>query len=420
MSKVITGDKNENGEKSILSRIISSFLFRLFFALLLAVVVWLTINTTSINPPAQKTISTTLNLLNRGVLDSRNIELRTEAFRQVNIYLIGRQEEIDRITPGDFEAFIDFNNVLSVEDTSLDVELRTMGSENVTVLRIEPATVPIMLEMRKTKIMDINIQFTGELADGLILTNFSRFPATKSFTARESLIDQIDRVEVEVDLSGISGNTILHQQSRIFNNEDRLMNQVGWEQVVDISLEISKDVPVIPNVTGSPAEDHYVRYVTISPEVVRINGTKEALEQVDSLYADSLDIGFSRQSIAMERSILMPNNIKLTSNMLPRALIDVTIFKYLYTQDITLSKARIELININDQYRYEIMESEIPLLLKGRVDDINNLDSSQISAVIDVGRLASGTHAVSTIVTLPEGIVNVNDVLVNVIVARNQ
>ena len=412
-------NRKTNGD-SFFSRLQANIFFRLFCSLALAVVVWMTINSTYVNPPAENYFTPPLTLLNRSSLENYNLELRTETFPvYVRIDVKGRKEDVDKLKPGDFEAFIDFGNVTDVDTTSLEVELRSSNTDNVTIVKIEPAEISFEVESRRAVTFDINVQFLGELEEGFYLTGYSRFPAMRSFLVRESLVSQIERVEVEVDLTGISGNTVFHQQSRVYNSDGVQMNRQGWEQVVEISLEVSKEVPIIPNVTGSPGEDHYVRYITVMPEVVRINGTKEALEQVDSLYTDALDINFSRQSISQTCALLLPNNVKMSLDALPRAAIDVTIYGYQYTQDFALSKSRIEIINNQEQFRYEIVESEIPLTLKGKVDDIANLDSNQISAVVDVGELTQGTNAALAIVTLPEGIVSVNDVLLTVIVANS-
>ena len=420
MSKSNTIEKTDNNEKSLLARITASFIFRLFTSLVLAAVIWVTINATYVNPPMTKTIRPRLTLLNRAALDDKRLELITETFRgTVDVILKGRQEDIDRLSEGDFDAYIDFTRVDGVDDTSLEVELRAPKAENVSIVGIEPSSIPIKVESRTTKSFDISVHFTGDLAEGFYLTGYTHFPSTRLITARESLVDQIDRIDVEVDLSDIAGNSVVHQQCRIYNIDGSEVNRVGWEQIIDITLEISKEVQIIADITGSPAEDHYVRFTTVTPESVRINGTKEALGQVGSLFTDVVDIGNARQNISLERALLLPNNVKLSMDALPRAQIDVTIYKYQYTQDIMLSKSRVELINNQEQYRYEIVESETPLLLKGKVDDIANLDQSQVSAVIDVDGLMPGTNAVSAIVTLPEGIINVNDVLLTVIVARN-
>ena len=420
MKKTGAIDKADNNEKKLLARITGSFIFRLFSSIFLAAVIWLTINATYVNPPMTKTFRPPLTLLNRSALDDKRLELITENFRgSVDVVLKGRQEDVEKISVDDFDAFIDFSNVDGIEDTSLTVELRAPKTDNMTIVGIEPSTIPIKVERRVVKSFDITVHFTGELADGFYLTSYTQSSSTRLITARESLVDQIERVDVDVDLTGMAGNNIAHQQCRIYNVDGSEVNRVGWEQIVDVTLEISKDVQIIPDITGSPAEDHYVSYRTVTPESVRINGTKEALEQVGSLYTDVMDIGYARQSLSQERALLLPNNVRLTANALPRAQIDVTIYKYQYTQDVALSKTRVELINDEEQYRYEIVESEIPLLLKGKVDDIANLDQSQVSAVIDVEGLLPGTNAVSAIVTLPEGIISVNDVLLTVIVARN-
>ena len=415
------GDKREKNNKGLLAKVQASFIFRLLCSLLLALVVWLTLNSTYVNPPAEKTLSNVpLLQLNRSVLENYNLELKAETLRSsVGVSIKGRQEEIDKLSASDFEAVIDFSNVSGVDTTSIEVELRTSKADNVSIIKIEPTEIPIELERRLTYPFDITVNFVGELPQGFYLTGYSRNPAMKSFSARESLIGQIDHVDVEVDLTEISGNTVLYQQCRIFNRDGVVMNRQGWEQVVEISLEISKDVPVFPVVTGTPADDYYLRYTSIIPEVVRINGSKEALEQVDSLYTEILDINNARMSVLRECGIVLPSNVKMSLDALPRAEIDVTINMLQYTQDFSLSKGRIELINNQDQYRYEIVENEMSLLLKGKVDDIASLDSNQISAVIDVERLTQGTHAALAILTLPEGIICVNDVIVTVIVARN-
>ena len=424
MSKIAISGKTQNNdknEKSLLARIQSSFIFRLLCSLLLAAVVWLTLNSTYVNPPDTRTINNIpLTQLNRSTLENYNLELKTETFRGfVGVSLKGRQEELAKLSTGDFEAFIDFSNVTGVDVTSLDVELRTTKTDNFSIVKIEPSEIPIEVERRLTYPFDIAVNFVGELPQGFYRTGYSRSPPMKSFSARESLINQIDHVEVEVDLTGIAGNTVLYQQCRIYNKDGVIMNRQGWEQLVEISLEISKDVPVFGVVTGTPGEDYYVRFTSIMPEVVSINGTKEALEQVDSLYTEILDVSNARQSILRECDIILPSNVKMSKDTLPRAEIDVTINMLQYTQDFALGKGRIEFINNQEQYRYEIVENEIPLLLKGKVDDIANLDSNQISAVIDVQGLSQGTHAALAILTLPEGIISVNDVILTVIVARD-
>ncbi|MCL2058414.1 MAG: CdaR family protein [Oscillospiraceae bacterium] len=407
---------------SLLTKIQASFIFRLFTSLILAVFIWLTINATYVNPPGSPTINRPLSLRQRSSLENNGLELRTETFpSDVDILIKGRQEDIDKLTPSDFDVFIDFSDVSGVDDTSLEVQLNAPKAEavNVAIVSIEPSVVPIEVERRTFRNVSIQVQFSGELAEGFILTGHTRNPSTKYFTARESLISQIDRVEVEVDLTGIAGNTVVHQQCRIYNTDGEEMNRLGWEQVVEISLEVSKDVPIRANIIGSPADDHYVRYYSTTPEIARINGTKEALEQVDSLDTDVLDLNDSRQSISGRRALLLPNNIRLSQDTLSRAEIDVTIYRYQYTQDFTLSKGRIELINNQEEFRYEIVENEIPLTLKGKVDDIADLDSNLINAVADVGELAQGTHAVPAVLTLPEGVFQVNDVLLTLIVATN-
>jgi YbbR domain-containing protein len=407
-------------KQSLFSRIQNYFVFKALFSLFVALFLWLMINASYVNPPGTKTVYAPVTLLNRSALDELEIELKSGVFpNTVNVHVKGRQEDLDKLSPGNFEAVLDFAQATSAADTKLKVELRSANTENVSIVSVEPSEIPIELELRKTRTLDVEVQFTGDPADGFRLTNYTRFPSTKSFSGRESLVDSLGKVDVLVDITGLAGNTTVHQQCRVFDTEGKEIKRIEWEQVFDVTLEISKEVPVVADITGNPANDYYVLYTTVSPESVELNGTREALEKVDSLYAETLDIAQKRESITEERALLLPNNVKLSGDVPPRAVVDVTIKKYQFSLDIKLSKARVELLNRRPEYRYEIAEGEVALLLKGKGSDIASLTSDDISAVVNVAGLTPGTHAVPATVTLPEGIVGVNDVVLTVVIAAN-
>ena len=417
----VTAGNDIREKRGLISRIQASFIFRVFMSLVLSVCVWLTMNSSYVNPPGRKTFPVTLTQLHRSSLTNHNLELRNEIIKNsVTVDLKGRQEDIDAIVPSDFDAYIDFSKITGVEDKSIKVDLVSTKADNITIVKIEPSEIPIEVERRMTKTLNIDIKLNGEPADGFFLTNYSCNPPTKLFAAKESLIEQIDKVIVETDIEGIAGNMVLHKQCKVLDVTGAEMIVLGWEQLVDISLEISKDVKVVANVEGSPAYDYYVRYTTVTPETVRINGTREALENIESLDAGTVNIASSRQSVTKELTFMLPYNAKLTNSTLPRVVVDVTINKYQYTQDVSLNRERIDLINKRAEYRYEVVENEIPLLLKGKSDDIANIDPDLVSAVIDVGEFTPGRHAAKAILYLPAGIECSLNVLVTLIVAKNE
>jgi len=419
MSKAIAANRPESKKNGIFSRMQANFLFRLLLSLLCAVSVWLTLNATLVNPPGTSTFQVTLTQLHRNELDTRNLELMTDPIRgAVVISLKGRQEDLDNLKYSDFEAAIDFAHVTDTDISELKVELISKNPENVSVVSIEPAFIPIVVERRVTKTFDIDVQLTGAPAEGFTQTGYTRLPSTKSYTGSESLINQITKVEIEVDISNLAGNAIFHKQCRVLNAAGGVIYRSGWEQVVDISIEISKEVRINAISSGNPPGDYYVRYMTVTPETVFINGTREALESVNSLDTEAVDIRNAEQNISVSQPLIIPKNIRLSNDAAPAATVDVTVSRKQYTMDVPLLKERIEYINSLSEYLYDINDSEIPLMLKGEVDDIADLDSGMISAVINVEGLGPGIHPVRANVSLPAGIEIVNNVMLDVIVTR--
>jgi YbbR domain-containing protein len=413
-----TVKRAKNGE-GLLSRIAQSFIFRLLISLILAVFVWLLLNAAVINPPGESYTTVNLRVLNRPSLDGKNLELgeEIEIPGTITVYDKGREEDRNNISRGNFEAVIDFANIMGVDTKSLPVILNETNTENVTVVRIEPSEIEIEVERRVTKPFNIDVIFTGDTADGFIRTGFTQYPTTRTYSDRESEIEKIDRVEAIVDISELAGNTVFHPMCVIYDHDGNEINRAGWEQAVDVTVEVSKEVPVIPNVIGTPATDYYELIRTATPETVRINGPREMLEKVDNLYTEPVNINGARDTVKHEMPLVLPNTVKMSMSDRASAEVEVAIYKYQYTQDIALNKSHVEFINTNSNLRYEIVESEKLLTLKGRIEDIASLSPDKVSAVVNVAGIYPGTHAVPAIVTLPDRIINVHDVILTVVVA---
>jgi YbbR domain-containing protein len=341
----------------------------------------------------------------------------------VTVYVKGREEDLGGLTQGNFNVSLDFGKIEEQGEKKVKLDLSVIDAKNISVLRMEPEEIDLSVESITANQFAVSPIWEGEPAEGYELTSSSIFPRTQRIRGRESLVNQAAGVELRVDLSDLAGNRTMYLQSKVIDGDGEPMPVIDWEQSVEVSLEISKEVPVQPAITGNAAEDYYMLDCTATPATVFVNGTKEALEGVDSIFTELIDITSARQSMSLSKLLVLPSGVSLTASKNPQsqAQIDIAIERYEYRR-FDISRSNIQLINAREdsRYKYEIVQSEIPIILKGKTSDLNAVAPDMITAVASVTDLNTGLHHVGVVVTLPDGVVGVQDAFQDVLVSADK
>jgi YbbR domain-containing protein len=210
----------------------------------------------------------------------------------------------------------------------------------------------------------------------------------------------------------------MHPECKIISVEDKEMDVLEWIQAIDVAFEISKEVQVVADVTGVPYDGHYILSVDVEPHTVYVNGTKETLVDTDKLYTESVDVTDERASVSLRKYIIVPGGLRISSNSSAQAVVNVSIDKYRHLE-VYISKSSISLINsdTSGDYIYEIANNEIPIIVRGKRNDMSEFDPESVSALVNVEALRPGTSSRPLIVKLPDGITLVGTPLVDVIVS---
>ncbi|MDR1059933.1 MAG: hypothetical protein LBL83_01685, partial [Clostridiales bacterium] len=414
--------KGGQAKQSLFSKLQGIFAFRLLFSVLAALVIWLFINT-NLNPASERSFYVLLTQKNQSSLEGKGLVLMNETIAPgVTVYVKGREEDLGGLTQGNFDVSLDFGKIEERGEKRVKLDLSVVDAKNISVLRMEPEEIDISVESITANQFDISPIWEGEPADGYELTGYTMVPRTQRIRGRESLVNQAAGVELRVDLSDLAGNRTAYLQSKVIDSAGEAMPVIDWEQSVEVSLEISKEVPVQPAITGNAAEEYYMLDCEVTPATVFVNGTSEALEGVDSVFTELVDITSARQSVSLSKLLVLPSGVSLTAskNPLGQAQVDIEIARYEY-REFYISRSNIQLIDAreNRRYKYEIVQSEIPIILKGKTNDLNAVTPDMITAVASVTDLNTGLHHVGVVVTLPDGVVGVQDAFLDVIVSAD-
>lgn len=163
------------------------------------------------------------------------------------------------------------------------------------------------------------------------------------------------------------------------------------------TIELSKEVPIVPYVKGTPAQNYIDGIRRVSPENALITGKSAALSSIYELRTEQIDIEGASKDVNVSRALVVPKGVKLYNTP---ALVNVFVqIEKIASKEFLYTEQDIIIEDNNDLFEYEIPK-EIKIKLLGNKVEIEKLDKADIKPLINVGALKEGVHRVPLKVTL--------------------
>lgn len=258
---------------------------------------------------------------------------------------------------------------------------------------IEYVKLNIEKESRKT----VNIAYNqiGNVEEGYIVGAINLDRTRVEIQGPQSAIEEINKAEVDVDVTGITGTGKASGAIRLV---DAAGNEVVRPSVsknlesVTITVEVwnTKEIPVVYEYFGTPAENYQVTGLESSVEYVKVAGSTELLDTVTQLEVDPEDISIVGSNRDCEMVVrlekYLPKGIHFAdANFDDRAIVKVLI-EELIEKRVPLRADNIQIVNVPEGVTCEIVGStSTPLVAKGLAAYVALLQSSTLPGVVDVG-----------------------------------
>ena len=193
----------------------------------------------------------------------------------VDVTVTARRKILNRIRKEDITATADMRELTL--KTQIPITVTVNGYESVEA-EAYPRNLQVKLEDEELKNFPIVPKTKGTVRDGYVLGEIEAVPENVSIRGPKSVVDQIDRVEATVNVSGLSQNDVLASQLVLFDEEgdeidqSLLANNLGDEGVsVSVKLyqtRVCRSVLIPPrsrrrmdmNLPGSPMSRRRSRF----------------------------------------------------------------------------------------------------------------------------------------------------------------
>ncbi len=372
-------------------------------ALALSLSLWLYV-TDAENPQEVRTFNSAIPIRFVNVPNDLAVANASEA--TVRIRIEASSSDLDGLEQDDFEATVDLGGLArGTQNVAVEV---SPASGGVDIADVTPARIDVSLEDARSKEVPVRVTLIGSPQTGFDAAATDAEPSTATVTGAESLVQLVDHVVAEVNLTALNVDITDErvqleprdarggQISRVTVNPETARVAVEIEQR-DFSLEFA----VTPSISGEPAPGFNVESISIDPRVVVVTGPLEVLQSIDAVRGvatSEISIADARDDVTRTVEVVVPNGARLQGTGTVRVNVTVSPAQGQFSFRVVP-----QVRNVADSLAVTQAEP-VTVTLAGDVPTLQGVSAESITVVGDAAGLAAGFHALPLQITPPAGV----------------
>ena len=280
-----------------------------------------------------------------------------------------------------------------------------INTESVVTKKRNPDTITATVEKLYTRTFQIEFQLDGKVADGYTADTPAISPEVVVISGAEESVNMIDKVvtvlhneNLSEQFSGDLPLTLLDADGNPLHNLDVTMD--ANSAYVVLPIVVVKEIPLTVQLKpggGAAASDASFK---IEPATITVSGPEEEVRELKELSIGSIDLSKVIGTSVVEKEIVLHSSLENISGV-TNATVTVSV-NGLSTRNFNVSN--ILLINKPSGYNITVMNQFRTVSVRGREEDLDAVDASQIRIVADMSDIKSeGTYHVEANAYLDSG-----------------
>ncbi len=400
-------------------------------SLFLALVLWfvgMNIN----NPTLIQTFTVNLELRNVDTLEENGlIILNEDELRSQKIDLRVRGSRIDllelqRNYQNNLKAYIDFAplDISSAKNIGKKFYMTVYKPDvtsNYEVLDNYPKSVEVVLDKIIVEEKPIEVETEGTTKEGYVIAGDPIVdPTSVTFEGASTLIDDIKRVVVYLDVEGKTASVTETLPIKIISNNDEDITGDftidHTEAQVTVNIIMQKKIPLVkPAIVGEPGENYKLKNVTYSTDHIEVVGDEAAIDAIADIALEPIDITGKTEDFVVTQDLN-----RLLSQVDPSLSIrngTPTIINIEFDLEEIIEKellVPIENISIKGQKEGMVVEEFCSVVVSGYKTDVDAISEEDIEGSVDLRNAVEGENQIEVSITVPDTVELVNQPILNV------
>lgn len=361
-------------------------LIRFLISVLIAFSLWIYV-VTVISPESEDTfynIPVVLN--NESVLSDKGLMLTSEDAPTVNLRLRGNRTDLNNLKTSDITVVADLSKVNEAGSQTLSYNVSFNGAD-FEILTQSPSHITLEVTEWASKEVGVEVVYTGTLGLDYIAYKHeaSLDYETVTLTGPKAVVDQVAKAVIEVNLDDKT-ETISESYRYTLCNEDGEPVDVASlkTNVAEISLTLRiqrvKEIALLLEVKYGGGATAETTTITMSDEVLKITGSENLLEDIDSITVGSIDLA----QIGEDQTLTFPIAVQAgIENLTGISEVSVDIqFHDLATKVINVTKFLVS--GKPADMNYEIGAKTMPVTLRGPQELLDSITEENVSLLISL------------------------------------
>lgn len=371
-------------------------------SILIAVILWMYVGKV-VNPEVDGTVrNLPVTFVGLDVLEERGLMITGGADQTVTISVKGKRDVVNQLSAETVSITVDVSSIAQTGTYTQAYQIipslsGAVASSSLMITDRHPLNVEFTVAKLAVRTVSIQGSFTGSVADGYQAGEFSFSPATIEIRGEESIVNQIDFVQVVLDKQNLAETYSGDLPYTFISFGGEVVDGTDLETSVPLihtTLPIVqlKEVPLTVNIlAGGGATEENITY-TISPKTIIVSGAASDLEPLKEVSLGNIDLSKVLGSDVLTFPISLTSELSNVSGI-TEATVDISV-KGLSTT--TLEVDNIELINIPSGCSAQSVTQSRQVQIRGEGDAIAGVTASQLRIVADLTQAvaATGTQTV--------------------------
>lgn len=370
-------------------------------SIFLAVVLWLVVN--AINNPTvpQGYYNIPVELLNTDLITKSGQVYEvldgTDVISRVTVR--APRSVISQLKEENIIATADVNDISSLDTIAIKLTTDRFGRD-INSITGSIDTVKLKIENEKSKSLALRTTTSGQIADGYLIGDIIPDQNLVRISGPESIIEQITRAEVDIDISGMTSDIVTNAEIKLYDGQDNEVKDDRIKQnIKTVGMKIgiwqTVDVPIHYNVSGTPQTGYRIAgEVESSGDTVRIAGKSNVLRNISVIEIPEtvLDVTGQTESLVKEVDLkeFLPDNVFLADSADANRTVTVPIEAEI-SKRLEIRGEKVRMINVPEGYEASISELDESFVIEvvGLSRDVATLQAANISGTVDVSRWMS-------------------------------
>ncbi|EMA6345194.1 CdaR family protein [Bacillus cytotoxicus] len=300
-----------------------------------------------------------------------------------------------------------------------EVPLKAVNIPSNVKATVQPSKIKVAIYNKAKKYVSVDMKLSNEnqVQSGASIDKSALKPKpdTVEVVGTEEEIDSIASAKAYVDVKGINKTVTKEAEVMIYDKNGKRLYLKTSPSKVSVTVPVvaqttenssEKTVPLNYIKKGNVPEGLAVTNISLQPSEVTISGPKDVLDNIKTVEGVEVDLSKITESTTFDASVLLPKGVTSAKPNQVKVSVQIQAQKE-QTKHKTIDGIPIQKNGLSNDMTVQTLSPQsgkISVDISGEASIVDKITAAQITAVINLQGLSSGTHNVSIQVSGPSNV----------------